>query len=362
MFSLGARLATLSFLVLALVSGAVGFGIHNRTADLLTERALEEVDHQGDMVKRRFQATLSNARKELELFTRLPPIPAIADGAVKGPHGLQAPTIWKQRLETIWTGFLETDLNYLEVRFITLGNDGRELVNVQRRPDGTVRSVPVDALQPTNSEDFSQQAAEIESVGIYISPIDLKRAQGRVVEPPQLIMRLMTPVRGANDLFGLIVVTLDAGRLLDDLSHSVPTDYNVFLSNERGELLIHPDPQKAVGSTTGPPLRLTEAIPALQELMIEKTAAPFHRFIGEEAIHFERIGFNPFQPERFFGLLLTTSASAILGDVILAERENTLRLIVGLLAGAVLILLFARRLTHPLRDITRAAADFQLGG
>ncbi|MBU0539339.1 MAG: hypothetical protein KKF24_09605, partial [Gammaproteobacteria bacterium] len=88
-------------------------------------------------------ATLDRLKKDAYFLSGTPPISGIIrasrnDGFdEKERSSLQ---LWSKRLQEIFAAYLETHPSVMQVRYIGIANDGRELVRVDRK-DGRVRKI-----------------------------------------------------------------------------------------------------------------------------------------------------------------------------------------------------------------------------
>ena len=96
--------------------------------------------------------------------------------------------------------------NYYAIRYVGVGDGGRELVRADHSgPDGAVRVVPTEELQRFGDEESFKSTVRLRDGEIYISPIDLVREHGVIATPHMPVLRAATPVYAPDGQpFGII--------------------------------------------------------------------------------------------------------------------------------------------------------------
>lgn len=144
-----------------------------------------------------------------------------------------------------------------------LGNDGRELVRVDRKADG-VHVVPRDRLQNKADRYYFREAMALERGQIYVSPLDLNVEFGEVERPERPVIRVATPVLGSDATrTGILIVNLHADILLEQIRQMADARGGAsYLIDNRGHFLS----RSAGGATNDfamqPVARLGETFPA----------------------------------------------------------------------------------------------------
>lgn len=315
-------------------------------------------------------------KREIELLrqktlslAQTPPIQAIIRATYNqglDPQDHDSIDTWKQRLQVIFTAFAATHSHHLQIRYIGIANDGMELVRVDRQ-NGQVSVIPPDKLQAKGNRDYFQATQKLKEGEVYLSEINLNREWGKVQVPHVRTLRAATPVYEPNGrLFGMVIINIDAGQLLDRATHSTFPGVRVYAMNDQGDYLVHPDPSKTFGFDLGQRYRWQADFPdAPIDHPTDAGADPKLRVTPSPAgplhLSINRIHFDPQQPQRYLAL-----AYALPESLVKAQFADTRRLLLGgILASALtvglLLFLYLRSILAPLRPLTNAAHEMGAG-
>lgn len=108
-----------------------------------------------------------------------------------------------------------------QIRYIA--RSGHERLRVDYR-DGAVRAAAADALQDKSRRYYFREALALAPGQVYVSPLDLNVEHEQVEQPQHPVIRLATPIAGADGaVAGILVVNLDAGVILAELDNMLDT-------------------------------------------------------------------------------------------------------------------------------------------
>jgi PAS domain S-box-containing protein len=152
-----------------------------------------------------------------------------------------------------------------------------------------------------------------------------------------------------------VVINLDARSLLEKLASGIRDNVDVYLMNEEGDYLLHPDPARTFGFDRGRRYRWDEEMVPVNSLTEEPGV--FYRIKTNDGAYYatlERIHFDAQQPQRFLTLAYTVPDSYIMQKV--ASTRNVLigGVLAALLALGLLIFLYMKRISAPLLQLTKA--------
>ena len=139
-------------------------------------------------------------------------------------------------------------------------------------PGGAARRVAETELQDKATRPYFAATIGLAEGEIYVSSIDLNREHGEIETPHHPVLRVATPLRtSAGRRFGIFIINLDLLPILDRLrSAAVPTGGAVYLVNEQGDYLLHPDPGREFGFDLGRRFRLQDDLPELATALTSK--------------------------------------------------------------------------------------------
>lgn len=194
------------------------------------------------------EQTLLSSIRHARFIYSTPPIAVIVrelENETSLPRVKTEVNIWKQRLETIFFAYVENNPDIVQIRFIGGVDEGRELVRVHRRGN-EIEIVRGNNLQQKSQRDYFQYTQMLPENQLYISEITLNREYGKIEQPSWPTYRIARPVYDDTQaFFGLVIINFNAQLLLNKLIQHKNPNIDIFLLNERGEYLLHPDSQQS---------------------------------------------------------------------------------------------------------------------
>ena len=269
--------------------------------------------------------------------------------------------VLKGNLAQLFQAMLKAKPSYVKLRFIGLEDGGKEIVRVDRLgADGGVRRVPDAELQRKGDRDFVPRTVALDNGEVYVSSVDLNQEQGTIAFPLMPVLRTGTPVYDAAGMpFGLILLNLDMRPAFDELRANADAGTRIYVANEEGDYLVHPDPKREFSFEFGRAIRLGQEMPGIRPVP------------GQAAGHASvTIAGDPydaaFANARLAGGPLLTAVKAVPHETILAPmaRIRNSALIAGAIAAVLAILLaagLARSLARPIGIMTVAVENLRSG-
>ena len=260
---------------------------------------------------------------------------------------------WRTRLAAMLAAGLNAKADYLQMRMIGVADGGREIVRVERsKAGGPIRIVPDSELQQKAGHDYFKSAIRLPKGGVYISALNLNREHDAIQTPHTPVLRAATPVYDdAGGVFGIIIINVAMQPLLENLRAQAREGGRVYLVNDEGDYLVHPDRAREFGFDLGKRYRLQDEFPSIASLVHAGSSR-------------SRIVRNSDKPA--FGVAASTTILAggpsvtalealplsILGAPLESLRMSALSTTVaGILLATLLAILIARSLTNPLDEM-----------
>ncbi|MGB5790663.1 ATP-binding protein [uncultured Pseudoalteromonas sp.] len=180
-----------------------------------------------------------------------PPIKAISrasENQLSDPASATPMAIWKNRLASIFSGFMRTDESILQARYIMLAEGGQEVVRVDRTEQGKITILEGEQLQQKGQRDYVIKTSMLDEHTVYISPINYNRENGKIQQPYISTFRVAKPVFDKNKQVSAVLVTnYYAEQLFKSLTFESPQGTAIYLMNNQGEFLYHPNPELRFG-------------------------------------------------------------------------------------------------------------------
>ncbi len=153
-----------------------------------------------------------------------------------------------------------------QIRWLDLS--GQERLRLDTGPDGP-QLQPPQSLQNKAHRDYFKRALSITSDEVQLSPLDLNIEHGQIAIPPKPTIRSMVHI-GLTDgqLPGILVVNFSLRQFFADLEQLQSEQLDVWLVNDDGYWLIHPDDWRRWGFIYHQPeLVVAEDFPKLWQQM-----------------------------------------------------------------------------------------------
>ena len=339
--------------VVALATGALVVAVLYRGCErLLVENELSQLRAQAQLRGERLRAKVHDLEQDARFLAALPPLRGIARATTAhGTDPLDGSSVeaWRDRLAVIFESLLLTRPSYLQVRYIGAADGGRELLRFERDAAGQVVRVPGAGLQQKGGRPYVRRALRLNPGEVYLSPIELNREHGRIVEPPVAVLRAAAPIHdAAGEAFGVVVINARWNELLDS-----PTDRpsEVFVTNGEGDYLLHPDPTRAFAFERGGRERIQDDYPVAAPLFTPEFAPlqvesdPHDDYV----LTLSRVAISPSDPGRHLTVGLGVSRDELLAQA--RDLRATTIFLTLLLVGLTtpLAVVFGRQLARPLQ-------------
>jgi diguanylate cyclase (GGDEF)-like protein len=350
------KLSVLLACIGVLASGATGYYAYRANRTMLVNEAERSLLTSTELLGQRFAVSIDDVAADALVLATMPSSSSVA--ANDDGFGENA---GRERLAQVYSSFMVHHNEYLQIRLITRQHYGLELIRFDRDADGIVR------VEGSKLQEKGQFAYVFDTLGfapgrIYTSPISVNHEYGAHGAEGKPTLRLGTPVADSNgNVVGVVVIDIDLGGMLKRLQSDLPSDFQVYLANEWGDFLVHPDPSKTFGfdrgrrvlmqdsfSVTKPLFEQTES-----EVLVNGLARP--RQAAGQVLAFVRRPFGGADGNRFIVLGIAKPLDDVLSGA--HQLGNRIIRMVLVFSGLSLLLaiLFARALTKPLHILAHAA-------
>ncbi|MBN1007149.1 ATP-binding protein [Amphritea pacifica] len=249
-FYLGVAVAVILFLTLSAV-------IYYQARTSIRDDLLQNQSQALKQIERYLNDQLDTQRKQIQFIAQLPAIEAIAQKLThtNTSDSIEALSLnqWKSHLQQSFLAFVKTTPEIRQLRFIGIANNGRELIRVDRR-QGQLSIITEQQLQSKGDSAYFKEITNSVDESVYLSDIEFNREFGKIELPEWPTYRLAVRIYDADHaLFGFVIINYNAGPLLQRLNNMHHAG-GVFLLNDRGDFLLHPDPDIAFAFERGNPV------------------------------------------------------------------------------------------------------------
>ncbi len=320
----------------------------------LTQREIKDLGSKSHVAGLHLKKHIDSLRQDMSILSNLPQVHDIILAAesnkiddVAGP----STEVLKQQLAKILFEILHAKPEYLHARYIGMANNGMELVRVDQN-DGDVRIVPDDQLQEKAHRSYFKETISLPDKAIYLSEINLNREQGKIVEPHTPVLRAARPIYSkTGKVFGIVIINLDMRPIFSELLESKQSDLNLYIANDRGDFLVHPNPNKQFGFEFGQSHNINDAFPGHSQ-----SAGAIVKDNESIALNSSKVVFDPLHPDRFITIAMTVPYDQVIASSNATRNKTLVTSVLLLSAALIMCYILFRSLTKPLR-VMAAAVD-----
>ena len=354
-FGIAARLSWVLALVSGLIAGLTGLYAYRASHALLVQSAKNELQASTRVLSNRIVIQRQSISRDLQVLARHPASVAVLQNG---------PSTAADQLTTLFELFMRTNPGYFQLRLISASEHGLERVRVDRDGSQLVR-VRGDDLQEKSHYPYVSDTLKLPAGSTYLSRIVINHERGAHNGLNQPTAQLASPVTDASgQALGVIVINLDLNGVFSLLLADLPSEFQVFLTNQNGDFLIHPDPAQTFGFDRGRRVLLQDEFAATQalvsgevsQILLEATTGRHAKEPVVAAFISTRVKVSSDENQLILGVAQPLRRVLERADQLGA---TILQIVAGFgLVGVLLAVLLARWITRPLNAMSAAVQGF----
>jgi len=362
--SIAMKVALLAGSVAALASLIVGTLIVSSSSDIVYENALNRLKYETNIKSLKLVSDIKNLSSDALYLAGTPPIKGIPRTIYNGgidPLDNSNEQKWKNRLATIFSELIRAKPNYLQIRYIGIADNGKEIVRVNRQGI-RIRTIPAIELQTKGKTTYFKNAAKLHLGEVYLSDVTLNREYGKISKPHTPVIRAATPIYFNNKVFGILVINMNFGEIFDSLIKNTPRHLTPYVTNEAGYFLAHPN----MSMTYGFDFDTNHKIQAIYNNFDLKHTndirdTEYSLESNGDVIHVVEAHYDPENQERYFAVMLATSRKHLQSASYQLQYESVLVMALLVIISLVIAGVLASKLMQPLKLISIASDDLAKG-
>ncbi|MCY0094634.1 ATP-binding protein [Hoeflea ulvae] len=343
-------LACICALMSALLVGGISY---YRIEAIVLDASVETLAGETRLLAQRFKFSYDQLKSDVQVLSQTPPIQGIArstrnDGI--DPQDGSSTRIWRDRLATIFSSMLATRQDYFQIRYIGVGDGGRELVRTNRTASG-IEIVADGELQQKGNEPYFQGGLETLQNSVRFSEVSYNKERGTLDSTLVPTARVVMPVFDEEGtIFGMIVINAHYSEMLRRAFEEISPKENTFVLNNSGDYMEYTS-NGTIGrfqfhdDYSAPPPLFVDKV--LHTDLDEETFSS-----GSDVSYFVRLNIDPDNPDAFLGVVVRVPYQELMRSTFQARRDSLVGgglLVLGCFAGS---LVMARRFTAPLNKLT----------
>ena len=241
-FKLGMLLSAFGIIATSLT----GYYFYTTSRNLLTSAAERDLLTATQVVGRNMKIIIDVIAEDAQLLAAMPVTSHVFESRFSLITGSD-----KKILADTFAAMLKAHPEYFQIRLISTSQHGLELVRVDRNGKNLTRVVGSD-LQEKGSYPYVVGTYRLARGDIYLSDITINHEKGAHSGLNMPTVTVSTPVFSPQGKrLGLIAINIDLKGLSRLLKSNLPSSYQLYLSNQAGDFLIHPDPAQTFGFDRG---------------------------------------------------------------------------------------------------------------
>lgn len=362
--TLSARLAIAMVSLVILTAAGVGTISYRNTTSAALALAVRRLQFEAGMLGGELAGYVRDSTREIIALGRLPVVAEALTESPPRPTPMDvSATEASRQVADLFLAIAMANPSYLQLRLIGAANDGREIVRVDRQGQRAgPHLVPLASLRPTSHRPYYQETLRQPLHATYVSRIDLDREHGQIEVPPVPTLRIATAVRSeSGDALGLVIVNLDMRRAFERLRAGAMPGGGLYLVDEAGNYLIHPDESHVFGFEHEVPHRIADEWPDLG--VLTETAEPVSISITtpEDTRVAAAVWPLLLAGSLRLTLICVVPESALLADTYEITRSSLIVGFAGVMIATIVAIGVGWSLGRPLRTIGTAVRDAQAG-
>ncbi len=347
-----------------LASGVTGYYFYTASRAMLVRVAEHDMQTSAQVLGRRFTVALREVASNVRLLAELPAANRSAVSEVE-----------RGALADSFAAMLAVHPEYFQIRLISAENHGIERVRVDRDGNGLTRVKAAD-MQEKAHFPYVFRTLRLARGQIHLSKIGINHEQGAHSGQDKPTLRVATPLISATGkTLGLIVVNVDLNGLFALLKEDLPSDFQLYLANEWGDFLLHPDPALTFGFDSGRRILMQDSFEQSRALFEGRAEAAVATLFAPPAADpatstalpaqngglvaaFHRLHFGDISADQFVVIGLAQPLAKVLGETHALGVRTVLIVLMFSVLAILLSYAVSRLMTRPLNMIVRAVEQF----
>ena len=247
---LSTRMALAMVALVLVTTGVLALLTYYNVISLVLPRALDRLQVHARVTAMVLDASLQGMRADALSAQASPALRSLGPTRVEGLdlEHRETGNDLRARIENRFVADLAAKPEYALIRIIGAADGGMELVRVDRMgPDGAIRIVPSSGLTRRGDRDYFKEGIVLPPNYVHISKVELNKNDKGLEVPHVPTIRASAPLHGSDGRpFAVLVINFDLRPALARVRANVTGDSEVYIVNEAGDYLLHPDQSQGI--------------------------------------------------------------------------------------------------------------------
>ncbi len=355
-FGIGIKLGILLAVFGIFASGLTGYYTFNTTRDILSKKATQSMIATTQVLGQRFSIMGQKVADDARFFAQTSLVQKAADIE-------QGAELFRKTLADEFRSLLSVRPEYFQVRLISAKQYGIELVRVDR--DGkNLAIIEGRDLQEKQHYPYVYETLKLEKGQAYFSRIFINREKGAHAGYDQPTLQVATPVvRSDGVAIGVIVINVELNSMFSILKSDLADEYRLYLTNQDGDYLIHPNKSRTFGFDFGRKFLLQENFKSTAKIINKESETVAFQGVDVEINKkviggFTQILFGEAKDNRFVIFGLTAPLNFVLAETDALYRNGSLIVVAFSIFAIILSALLAKIFVRPLKQLVASVQLF----
>ncbi|MBI1215833.1 MAG: response regulator [Alphaproteobacteria bacterium] len=367
-FPITAKLTLLVALLVVATAFAVNMTYMSGSNKILTANAITGLENETNALIYPLQGVVGQMKDDAQLVSRMSATRGLMRALQNGgtdPETKQTVKEFEDRLTVTFREMLGTRASYAKIRIAGVADAGREILTVERFGN-QIEQTPQAKLQKINDQDYFRDELHLDPGQVYLSEAELNKENDKVTRPYLLVLRASVPLYTQDkEIFGAVVINMDLGQALADVKAELAKDRLLYITNDRGDYLVNPDPSKLYATDLGGTDRIQKDNPKVLAVMGDRQKEQA-TFLPADTAHgdiftFRKFRYDPLNPERYLGIAINAPYRNIIAKTQEVERNGFIFSAVISLLAVLAAMLLLRLSIRPLNAIADAVQRYRRG-
>ena len=349
-------------IVTAATIGALNYHWAKRAA---LNTAIETLARDTQILASQIRKPFGRLEEDTLAISRMPPFRgierALANGGID-PFDGSTTEQWRARLGDIFESLMRHRPAYVQMRYIGVADEGRELVRTDQNPH-YIETLWQTALQQKGAQAYIQESYSLKSGQVRFSDVEPNVENGEIDENTPVV-RAITPIYGTKEkIFGFFVINAHYGELLGNALASIHAEGGVFLLNDEGDIIARDDAGTVSGYLPHQKHNAEQASLFHSVRDLENQAGTLFRTLNrkEQVIHYLPLPIDTFTNQTGLGIAYAVPRDQLFDHVREVAQKSIWLGSILVLAASLLAFLLASRMTRPLKRAVEAIRHYTSG-
>ena len=348
--SIAAKISILIIILVMITASFVGMIFYYGGNKVLVQREFEKIELKTKEIGYSLRLGISELKRDTRTLAHI----------VSHKKNLVEIENWKEDIHRM----IKLKHSYLSVQILDNNLNSKEFyerntsrVDLKNNKDSTLK----------NLKKYNSKIERLEENKVFLTDIWLNKSENRIEKSHRRILYSLSPIFGKKGREGYLALKFDFADLFKEMKGFANSNESIFISNSKGDYLIHPQKLKTFGFNLGIRYKIGDDFPVLEERKDSKfETEKGHDYITNYQnqkflIHMEKIFLSKDNKDNYFNLTIGISYDDVIGSSNVIRTRSFYLAFVLIILTALVGWFTTKYLTKHLDRITEMAQRYSRG-